>query len=251
MHKQAIEDITLLQTTRDVGELLLSVHAAEKRKNQQSLITIAENIRFLARQGLALCRDGDRVASNFTQLLQLRAIDQPQLLTWMERKTDKYTCPQVQNEILTVMACTVLRHKSALLQNAAYYCLMADEVTNSSNKKQVVAGFRCVDEKFEVQEEFVGLYHVESIKSNAIVLKDTILRLNLAISNCRGQCYDGAANMPHIWNDVAAQICHDFLASLFFKYHYMTSHRQNMSWYEAVLLLNILLYCANLHQQYC
>ena len=46
--------ITLPQTTRDVGDLLASALAAEKRKNRHCLITIAENIRFLARQGIAL-----------------------------------------------------------------------------------------------------------------------------------------------------------------------------------------------------
>ena len=86
---------------------------------------------------------------------------------------------------------------------------MADEVTDSSNKEQVVVCFRSVDEQFEPHGDFVGLYQVDSIDSRSIikVLKDTMLRLNLAMSNCRGQCYDGAANMADIRNGVAAQIC--------------------------------------------
>ena len=97
-HKRAVEGvITLPQTTRDVGDLLSTAHAAEKRKNRQCLIAIAESIRFLARQGIALRGDLDECDGNFTQLLRLRAVDQPHLLTWLERKTDKYTSPQVQN----------------------------------------------------------------------------------------------------------------------------------------------------------
>ena len=108
-HKRAVEGvITLPKTTRDIGELISSAHAAEKRKNQQCLVTIAKNICFLARQGIALRGDGDESNSNFVQLLHLRAIDQPQLNTWLERKTDKYTSPQIQNELLTVMATAVL-----------------------------------------------------------------------------------------------------------------------------------------------
>ena len=34
---------------------------------------------------------------------------------------------------------------------------MADEVTDSSNKEQVVICFRSVDEQFEAHEDFVGL----------------------------------------------------------------------------------------------
>ena len=209
-HKRAVEGIiTLPQTTRDVGELLSSAHAAEKRSNRQCLITIAENIRFLARQGIALRGDGNEGDSNFTQLLRLRAVDQPQLLTWLERKTDKYTSPQVQNEILTVMACTVLRIICETIQKARYFSVMADEVTDSSNKEQVVVCFMTVDEQFDPHEDFVGLYQVDSIESSSIVkvLKDTILRLNLTMNNCRGQCYDGAANMAGIRNGVAVQMC--------------------------------------------
>lgn len=86
---------------------------------------------------------------------------------------------------------------------------MADEVTDSSNKEQVVICLRIVDEQFEPHEEFVRMYQVDSIKSSSIVevWKDTIVRLNLALSNCRGQCYDRAANMAGIQNGVAAQIC--------------------------------------------
>ena len=86
---------------------------------------------------------------------------------------------------------------------------MADEVTDSSNKEQVVICFRKIDEQLEAHEDFVGLYQVDSIVSNSIVevLKDTIVRLNLAISKSRGQCYEGAANMAGIRNGVAAQMC--------------------------------------------
>ena len=86
---------------------------------------------------------------------------------------------------------------------------MADKVTDSSNKERVVICFRSVDKQFESQEDFVGLYQVDSIDCSSMVkvLKDTMLRLNLAMSNCRGQCYDGAANTAGIWNGVATQIC--------------------------------------------
>ena len=66
-HKRAVEGvITIPQTMRDVGDLLSTAHAAEKHKNQQCLITIAESIRFLARQGIALCRDLDESDGNVT-----------------------------------------------------------------------------------------------------------------------------------------------------------------------------------------
>ena len=43
------------------------------------------------------------------------------------------------------------------MQVAQYFSIMADEVTDSSNKEQVVICFRRVDEQFEAHEDFVGL----------------------------------------------------------------------------------------------
>ena len=85
---------------------------------------------------------------------------------------------------------------------------MADEVTDSSNKEQVVVYFRSVDD-FQPTEDFVGLHHVESINADALVrcLKDTMLRMNLSIHNCRAQCYDGAANMCGSRSGASTQIC--------------------------------------------
>ena len=41
------------------------------------------------------------------------------------------------------------------------------------------------------------------------IIKDTLLRMNLKIEHCRGQCYDGASAMSVAKNDVAKQISTD------------------------------------------
>ena len=53
----------------------------------------------------------------------------------MEKKTDKYCCHQIQNELLDVMANTNIANK---IREANYFSLMADEVTDVSNREQVV-----------------------------------------------------------------------------------------------------------------
>ena len=85
---------------------------------------------------------------------------------------------------------------------------MADEVTDVSNKEQVVVCFRSVDERFEAQENLIGLHAVDSIKADNLVqvLKDAMLRMTLPLNKCRGQCYDGAANMCAAKNGAASQI---------------------------------------------
>ena len=49
---------------------------------------------------------------------------------------------------------------------------------------------------------------MDSIDANRLVhsIKDVLLRLNVSISHCRGQCYDGASNMRGSRNGVATQI---------------------------------------------
>ena len=88
---------------------------------------------------------------------------------------------------------------------------MADEVTDLSNREQVVVCLRWVDQHFESHEEFVGLHVVDTVASDRIttVLKGVLLRMNLNLSNCHGQCYDGASSMSGRSGGVAAQISAD------------------------------------------
>jgi len=84
---------------------------------------------------------------------------------------------------------------------------MVDETTDVSNREQVVLCIRWVSKDFEVHEDFIGLYKVDQIDARTLVfvIKDVLLRLNLSLSNIRGQCYDGAACMAGIRSAVAKQ----------------------------------------------
>ena len=46
----------------------------------------------------------------------------------------------------------------------------------------------------------------DRILSLASAIKDVLLRMSLSLSNCRGQCHDGASNMTGSRNGVAAQL---------------------------------------------
>ena len=70
---------------------------------------ILSSVRFLARQGLALCGDGSDVSSNLTQLLNVRAEDNPKILPWITKKACKHMHHDNQNEMLELMAHQVLR----------------------------------------------------------------------------------------------------------------------------------------------
>ena len=61
------------------------------------------------------------------------------------------------------MSLTILREISKNIQNSVYYTIMANEVTNSSNKKQFVVCLRWVDHDLVTHEELVGLYAVDNL----------------------------------------------------------------------------------------
>ena len=154
------------------------------------------NIRFLARQGLAL-RGSIEEESNFIQLLKLEGEVDSWIEKWPEKKSGKYTHPEIQNGCLQLMSLTILREISKNIQNSVYYTIMEDEVTDSSNKEQLAVCLRWVDHDLVTHEELVGFYAVDNITSETLVnsLKDVLLRMGLSVQNCRGQCYDGANNI--------------------------------------------------------
>ena len=85
---------------------------------------------------------------------------------------------------------------------------MVDECVDISNKEQLVLCFRYVDTEVVAHEDFIGLYKCPNITANTIAtaIDDVLLRLNLSVSKCRGQCYDGGRNVAGSKNGVKEQI---------------------------------------------
>lgn len=54
-----------------------------------------------------------------------------------------------------------------------------------------------MDDEFDIHEDFCGFYETANTKSKDLflIIKDVLLRFNLNLKECRGQCYDGAAAM--------------------------------------------------------
>ena len=207
-HKEAVAAKELPRQTGDVGERLSKEHEQEKAENRAMFRRILQNVRFLARQGLPLRGHGDGADSNFTQLLRLRAFDAPAVLPWMEKKTDKYTSSDIQNECLQIMALSILRQTSASIVKSGFFTVMADECTDVANKEQFAICIHWVDESLTDHEDVIGVYNVGTIDANTLTaaIREVLLRMNLRMGQCCGQCYDGASNMAGSKHAVAAQL---------------------------------------------
>ena len=143
------------------------------------------------------------------QLMKMSARDDPYLAEWLQKKTNKYVSHDVQNELLKVMALSVLREISNAIQESSFYSIMCDECTDASNKEQLVICIRWISNSdLEVHEDVIGLYAIDNISASTIVhvIKDALVRMNLGLSRCRGQCYDGASNMSGPRSGVAKQL---------------------------------------------
>ena len=177
------------------------------------LLKILSSIRYLARQSLPLRgnwkeEEKSEYDSNFFQLLKLRCEDDPKLAEWMDKKSNKFLSPKIQNEILQIMALQILRDIAKNIQSAEIDSILVDEIADTSNKEQMVLCMRWVDENLIPHEEFIGLHARPDTSADEIVaiIKDILLRMNLRIENARGQYYDGASSMSGKRSGVVTQI---------------------------------------------
>ena len=92
-----------------IGELLSQKHSDQKMQNMGVFIRILQNLRFLARQGLALRGSHDEeTQSNFMLLFHLQRNDCPLIESWISKKTNNYLSHHIQNECLQIMALQIL-----------------------------------------------------------------------------------------------------------------------------------------------
>ena len=75
--------------------------------------------------------------------------------------------------MMKIMALQVLREVAQNIQSADFCFLMGDEVTDVSNVLQLAICLRWVDCDLVAHDE-----------------KHVLLRMNLKLNNCRGQCYE-------------------------------------------------------------
>ena len=101
----------------------------------------------------------------------------------------------IQNEIVEIMAHSVLRKIAGTIRAHKYFSIIVDEATDCSFKEQVSICLRHVSpDTFQVHEEIVGLYETDKTTAEILtkIIKDVLCRLG---NDCRGQAYDGASNM--------------------------------------------------------
>ena len=63
---------------------------------------------------------------------------------------------------------SIIRDIASSIRDAKYFTVMADEMTDASNREQVVECFRWVGCDFEPHEDFVGLHKVDKVNADTL-----------------------------------------------------------------------------------
>lgn len=103
----------------------------------------------------------------------------------------------IQNEILNILAHSILREIVKEVRECDFFSLMLDETLDSGRLEQVSICCWIVSKKLIVKEYFWRFYNNKSTTAEELlnVVKDVFLRLELDFSKLRGQCYDKASTM--------------------------------------------------------
>lgn len=144
------ESISALERHRSgrVDELLNKNVAQAKADGHDMLWYVIEAIRHLTRQGLPLRGSYDsnpdhpaETNSNLWQQLVSYQKMSPRLVKLINR-THTYTSPEVQNELIEIMATMIQREVIGEIRSAKFYALMLDETPDVSGKEQLVICFQ-------------------------------------------------------------------------------------------------------------
>ena len=203
-HKEALLKIELLEQPTIVSQLNSQQKKEQKIRREMLLITLS-SLKFLVRQGLPV-RGHEEIEGNLMQLLLLRSQDCAGLRQYIDN--GNYLSHDVINEMITLMSNKILRELLAEIREAEIFSLIADEATDVCNKEQLCITIRWVNQSFEIYETPVELINVPKTDSDTLtmLIKDCLIRLGLPIGQCRGQTYDGAANMSGHIHGVAANL---------------------------------------------
>lgn len=98
----------------------------------------------------------------------------------------------------------------------AWFAIITDEVTDVVNTEQLNVSIRWVRDDNEVYEDSIGLFRLPNTKAETLFnfIKNLLIRCNLQLASCRGQAYDGAANMQGRRTGVVTRVSNEQPAAL-------------------------------------
>ncbi len=210
MQKEAALKLMAIRSASGGIDAQLSAQLQYNQVHHRQMLTkLISCIKYLARQGLAYRghhEDVDSCDGNLYQLLLLQAEDCSDMKAWLQKR--EYISPQIINELITTMGQSVLRQLLGEIRMSLWFSILADEATDISRHEQMSLSICWVNDRFMIHEDVLGLIQLPNTKSKTVfdAIKDILIRCSLPLSQCRGQAFDGAANMSGVRNGVQALV---------------------------------------------
>ena len=141
-----------------------------------------------------------------------------------------YTSSNIQNQNIKVLSDPVTQKIISKVIAATWFTVIADEVTDVSNKEQLSLVLRYVDpDTLLIREDLVGFFECDTGITGRQLSDKMIAYLEaygVDLSNLRGQSYDRAGNMAGSVNGTAALMTQRFPLVL---YLHCASHCLNLA----------------------
>lgn len=210
--------------------------------NREKLVSIIKVIILCGRQNFALRGDKDSTTDverdpginhgNFWALMDFR-VDAGDKVLANHLATAKhnatYTSGNIQNQLINVIGDHIRDQIIHQVKQSPLFSVIADEVTDSSNREQLSLVLRYIDSNGHIQEDFVDFMECdEGITGQAIADKilSSLQGYTLDLQLLRGQAYDGAGNMAGKTKGAASIITAKFPLAL---YLHCASHCLNLA----------------------
>ena len=203
---------------------------ASKQKQINFWMEVVERlikiVLLLARNNLAFRGHREKLGTsgngNFLQIVELLASYDDvlkQLVNKSHSNRITYLSPQIQNELISLLARNVRSTITSEIRDAPYFAIMLDTTQDISKVDQLSMVIRYLTlmqnnengasvPVCKVNERFLGFIELKDQTSEGIKteLLAFLLSHGILLNKCRGQCYDGAATMSGVYNGVQKRI---------------------------------------------
>ncbi|CAN1314716.1 Zinc finger MYM-type protein 1 [Linum perenne] len=206
-----------MKPSAHIDQVIQRISKEEVSKHRLRLKATITVIQRLALQGCAF-RGHDESQSSMNRgnviewihfLTQWRS-DVNDVALYNAPKNAKYISPDIQKEILAIMANQV-RWQIREEIGDAYFSILVDEAQDASGREQMALIVRFVNSAGILTERFFAIKGVSETSSETLkqVICDVLSQYNLQVEKLRGQGYDGASNMSGKFNGLKALFLKD------------------------------------------
>ena len=118
-----------------------------------------------------------------------------------------YLSPDIQNQMIEVIGSAISKEIIRRVKEATFFAIIADETPDSGKIEQLSLLVRYV-RNGTIEERLLSVEPMDQTTAEALLhtIRDKLENCGIAISNLRGQCYDGASNVSGIYTGLQARV---------------------------------------------